>query len=150
MFRVTDLQSTEPSALSHPPDGVSLAFDVEKDSMGFDRVTVTADTPAQLLAYVEENWGDDDPQWWAEHVVARVEEVEGGFDPPDTRTILAHLNIEVPKADPRTPEQIADAFLAVSLDSLDGSHVSLGTYEDADGAEAEGVGRVSVPLVEEV
>lgn len=77
IYRVSDVQAAEPDELD-PPAGVWLEFDPEKDSMGLDRVAISASTREDLLAYVRDTWGDDDATggWYSEWIVARVEEVE--------------------------------------------------------------------------
>jgi hypothetical protein len=74
MFAVTDLQAVEPEALEASA-GIRVEVDEELDSMGFPRVSVFGETRDQVIAYVRDQWGDDDPQWFAEYVVARVEEI---------------------------------------------------------------------------
>lgn len=72
-FAVEDLQACEPEALDwHRPDVVLFLHD-GLDSMGFNRVTVTADTHEALISYVREFWGDDDEEWFAEYVVGRID-----------------------------------------------------------------------------
>ena len=70
-FYVNDLQAVEPDELE-PADGIEVVLDDELDGMGFNRVTVYGPTPEDVVEYVRREWGDEDPEWFEEYVVARV------------------------------------------------------------------------------
>lgn len=77
LYRVAYLQAVEPEFLPTPPEGVEVdVVEGHRDEMGFPRVDVTARTREAVLAYVREAWGDDDAEWFADYVEARVERVE--------------------------------------------------------------------------
>jgi hypothetical protein len=79
MFTLTDLQACEPSELT-VVDGVDVDIHVETDTMGHPRVDVTAGSRGEILAYVIDNWGMDDPDWFDEYVVARIRPLEADDD----------------------------------------------------------------------
>lgn len=83
-FVVRDLQAIDPSELSQQP-GIGHEVTVERDSMGFPRVDVYGPSRAVLIEYVRDNWGEDDPEWFAEHVEGRVETVPPIEDDPTFR-----------------------------------------------------------------
>jgi hypothetical protein len=73
MFYVTDMQAVEPDTLE-AQHGVRWEITEEADSMGFPRVTVSADKREDLIAYIADQWGaDEDPAWFQEYVLDRVE-----------------------------------------------------------------------------
>jgi hypothetical protein len=75
MYWIDDLQACEPDALvAFLPDGIKVTVDVEHDdtSAGCARVSVYAPTKEALLDFVRYHWGDDDGEWFATHVVARI------------------------------------------------------------------------------
>lgn len=74
-YEVSDLQCVEPDKLPKW-EWITVAVTEERDSMGLPRVTVTGPTRNRVIAYVREAWGDDDAKWFADHVVARVEQVK--------------------------------------------------------------------------
>jgi hypothetical protein len=109
-YFVTDLQAVEPEALEQV-EGITVEVEPGLDSMGFPRVTVRGETREGLLAYVARQWGDEtgtpsDQDWFDEWVVQRVEQVS------ETRTVLVHLNVQVPGTDDRDADAIADAVMA--------------------------------------
>lgn len=74
-YAVSDLQVVERDDLERDlPEGVRLAYEPGKDSMGLDRVEVSALSREALVDFVRVNWGDDDDAWFQEWVVARIEE----------------------------------------------------------------------------
>lgn len=91
MFTVTDLQACEPDALPHDA-GVTVVLDDDLDSMGFNRATVSAPTRDALIEYVLKHWGDEDGDWFREHVLGRIKPAEMTFRLSDGRTV------EVPAA----------------------------------------------------
>ncbi len=70
-FVVTSLQAVEPDALK-PQDGIVVTEDEAADSMGFPRVNVYGPTRDAVIEYVRREWGDEDPDWFADYVVARL------------------------------------------------------------------------------
>jgi hypothetical protein len=82
-YYVDDIQAVEPEAL---PDveGVTVTVADDLDSMGFNRVTIAAETPEAIVDYVRQNWGTDDEDWLEEWVTNRIERVddyaEGEFE----------------------------------------------------------------------
>jgi hypothetical protein len=73
-FMVDDLQAVELDSLP-VVEGITIAVDPELDSMGFNRIAITGPTREAVTDYVREGWGDDDGDWFAEYVVARIVEV---------------------------------------------------------------------------
>lgn len=72
MFVVTDIQAVEIDTLEHVP-GVYVEYE-GKDTMGAHRVAVYGSSTAEVVEYVRSQWGDEDPDWFASHIVGRVEE----------------------------------------------------------------------------
>lgn len=70
-FRVEDLQAVEPDALERR-DGIVVTVHPELDGMGFNTVDVEGPTRDAVVEYVRSQWGEEDPAWFAEYVVARV------------------------------------------------------------------------------
>lgn len=73
-YELSYLQAVEPEALPRDRD-VDVFVHEELDGQGFNEVSLSAETPEQIVAYVREFWGDDDEKWFAEYVVARIERV---------------------------------------------------------------------------
>ncbi len=71
-FVITSLQAVEPDALQ-PQDGIVVTLDEAADSMGFPRVNVYGKTREAVIEYARREWGEEDPSWFADYVVARVD-----------------------------------------------------------------------------
>ena len=109
-YFVDDLQAADLEGLP-AEDGVRVSVALGFDSMGLPRVEVEGPTPEAVLAYVRQGWGEDDADWFAEHVVARLQSrVIAPASPAEPRTLLVHLSVEVPADDPRTADEVADAI----------------------------------------
>lgn len=74
VYEVDDLQAAEPALLSVVP-GVKVTITTLSDDMGLPRVCVEAGSREELVEYVLANWGDEDEDWFSDHVVGRVREV---------------------------------------------------------------------------
>lgn len=140
-YFVRYLQAVEPEQLPEKPEGIAVDVVETHDEMGFPRVDVSGSSRESLLEYVRAGWGDDDADWFKEWVEDRVEEVEG------TRTVLVHLNVEVPPNDDRTADEVGDFVLAAVEVGLEGAPGDL-----ASGSELRTKTGLVVcaPLVEEV
>lgn len=76
-FRVEYLQAVEAEERPFPDvPGVTVTIVERRDDMGFPRVDVEADDREKLIAYVREEWGDEDPEWFRDYVVARVTQTD--------------------------------------------------------------------------
>lgn len=120
---VDDLQAVEPGALS-PQPGIKVSLHPEKDSMEFDRATVSGPTREAVVEYVRLHWGDEDADWFKEWVEDRVQRVpeENGME---ERTILLHLNITLDRADERDVDAIEAAVMGALEVGLDPDHTNL-------------------------
>src|SRR5262249_7671391 len=101
-FLVDDLQTCEPDMLPAVA-GIDVSLSVGLDSMGFHRATVVGRSRDEVVGYVRKVWGDEDAEWFAEQVEARVIEI-----PAEPRTILVHVNVAMSEGDHRTSEDIGD------------------------------------------
>jgi hypothetical protein len=75
-FLLTYLQCVEVETL--PTDG-PVVVDVERDrdDFGFPRVDLLCGDRDELIAYVREHWGEEDPEWFQTYVVERIERIGG-------------------------------------------------------------------------
>lgn len=106
MFQVTDLQACEPGELFRDkPEDVTVTVQPGHDSMGFNRVTVEAPTKARLIAFVVDNWGDDDLEWIDEWVVDRIETVPRAAAPYVGSTFLMRVLPDGPTSEPKVTEK---------------------------------------------
>ncbi len=71
-FTVHDLQAADPDGFLALPDGVRLHVHDELDAMGMSVVDVSASSRERLLDFVRYHWGDEDKDWFANYVEARV------------------------------------------------------------------------------
>lgn len=86
MYFLDSLEACNPAELPREP-GIRVEVGNAKGDNG---CVVYANTRIDLIQYVMRHWGTDDPQWFDEHVIARIEEGEGTvresgswFDPDD-------------------------------------------------------------------
>lgn len=140
-YIVRYLQAVEPEHLPEKPEGIEVNVVETHDEMGFPRVDVSGPSREVLIEYVRVGWGDDDADWFKEWVEDRVEVVKG------PRTVLVHLNVEVPPNDDRSGDEVADFVLAAVEVGLEGAPGDL-----ASGSELTTKSGLVVcaPLVEEV
>lgn len=120
-FMLDMLEACEPESLSTV--GTDVTVMVEDYTLGTSSgcpcVTLTAPTRQGIIDFVRKFWGDDDGEWFQQHVVERVSEM---LTP---RTILVHLNVELDRADERTADTIADTLLAALTVGLDPDETNL-------------------------
>lgn len=89
MYGVSDLQITDWDDLPNVA-GIEVVLDPEIDSMHLQRAQVIGPTREAVIEYVRENWGEEDPDWFRDYVVARVEELP----PPPQRTVCLVDEVE--------------------------------------------------------
>lgn len=76
MFRLSDLQAVEPESLKST-EGVLVEISEERDP--FAHADLVAASAEEIAEYVREHWGDDDGDWFANYVVARIIEVPADY-----------------------------------------------------------------------
>lgn len=81
LARVTKVERDRAEARAADPDalprerGIFVTVEPSLSTAGLPRVTIEGPSSDAVVAYVRKHWGDDDSEWFVEHVMRRVEQV---------------------------------------------------------------------------